>query len=160
MKREKKNVYRFRFFGAGKFLMIIIFLFLGWSARSQEAGLTVISNQNGSPGELKLSELRSVFMAEKQRWSTGTKITLALMKTNTPVGKNTSRKIYDMSGDELNKFWLALVFQGKAQAPNFFNSSAELESFVAKNPGAIGIIDQVASTGELKTILIGGKKSL
>ena len=82
-------------------------------------------------------------MGEQQRWRNGTKITIALMKTNTSAGKTTSKKIYGMSGDELNRFWLALVFQGKAAAPNFFNSAAELENFVAQNPGAIGILDQV-----------------
>ena len=99
-------------------------------------------------------------MGEQQRWRGGTKITIALMKTNTPAGKITSQKIYGMSSDELNKFWLALVFQGKAQAPNFFNSATDLANFVAQNPGAIGILDQVEANDEVKTVLIEGKKSL
>jgi len=99
-------------------------------------------------------------MGEQQRWRNGTKITIALMKANTAAGKNTSKLIYGMSSDELNKFWLALVFQGKAQAPNFFNSADDLENFVAQNPGAIGIIDQVDANNDIKTILVDGKKSL
>ena len=99
-------------------------------------------------------------MGEQQRWRSGTKITIALMKTNTPAGKNTSQKIYGMTGDELNKFWLALVFQGKAQAPNFFNSAADLENFVAQNPGAIGIVDQLGANDEVKTIIVEGKRTL
>ena len=78
------------------------------------------------------------------------------MKTNTPAGTATSRKIYSMSGDELNKFWLALVFQGKAQAPSFFNSKNELETFVVQNPGAIGVVTQ-ATEAEAKVIPIDGK---
>ena len=82
------------------------------------------------------------------------------MKANTAAGKNTSKKIYGMSSDELNKFWLALVFQGKAQAPSFFNSAADLENFVAQNPGAIGILDQVDPNDDIKTVMVEGKKSL
>jgi len=82
------------------------------------------------------------------------------MKTNTSAGKSTSKILYGMSGDELNKFWLALVFQGKAPAPNFFNSAAELENFVAQNPGAIGILDQVGANDDIKTILVEGRRSL
>ena len=52
------------------------------------------------------------------------------------------------------------MFQGKAAAPNFFNSAAELENFVAQNPGAIGILDQVADNNEIITIEVEGKKSL
>lgn len=125
-----------------------------------QSSLTVISNPKGTPETLKFSELKSIFMGEQQRWRNGTKITLALMKTNTDVGKITSSKVYGMSGDELNKFWLALVFQGKASAPIFFNSESELENFVARNPGAIGITDQLAANNELRTILVEGRKIL
>jgi hypothetical protein len=64
-----------------------------------------------------------------------------------------------MTGDELNKFWLALVFQGKAAAPNFFNSESELQTFIAQNPGAIGIIDKPLADAEVKSIIIDGKKT-
>ena len=49
-------------------------------------------------------------------------------------------------------------FQGKAAAPNFFNSASELENFVAQNPGAIGIVDQVAANDDVKTIQVEGKR--
>lgn len=108
---------------------------------------------------MNLSELKSVFKGEKQRWHDGTKISIALMKTNNPVGQIICKKIYDMSGDELNKFWLALVFQGKASAPNFFNSVDELEDFVAQNPGAIGIVNEPAHSADVKILFINGKKT-
>ena len=113
MKRNNLNTNNF--YTALKCMVFIILVCFGSIAKAQEQGLTVISNQDGSPAQLKFTELRSIFMGEKQRWHSGTKITIALMRTNTSVGKNTSQKIYDMSGDELNKFWLALVFQGKAR---------------------------------------------
>lgn len=142
------------------FVMMATLFFLN-AARSQSTNLLVISNQNGSPAMMKFSELKSIFLGEKQRWPNGTKIMIALMKTNNPIGKITSDKLYDMSGDELNKYWLALVFQGKASAPNFFNSVSDLENFVAQNPGAIGIIDQSATPPpDVKTILVDGKKSI
>lgn len=141
-------------------IFILFLLFCGLKVTSQVSSLTVIGNQKGSPSFLKFSELKSIFMGEQQRWRSGTKITIALMKTNTPAGKNTSAKIYGMSGDELNKFWLALVFQGKAGAPNFFTSASDLENFVAQNPGAIGILDEAAVNDEIKTIIVEGKKSL
>jgi ABC-type phosphate transport system substrate-binding protein len=153
-----KRIKRYNIFHFTKFLFVALFLCSGFNAKSQNSSLTVISNQKGAPSTLNFSELRSIFMGEQQRWSGGTKITLALMKTNTPAGKNTSETIYGMTSDELNKFWLALVFQGKATAPNFFSSAGELENFVAQSPGAIGIVDQVAANAEVKTIQVEGKK--
>ena len=108
---------------------------------------------------MQFSELKSILMGEKQRWKNGDRILIALMKTNTPTGKATSEKIYDMTGDELNKFWLALVFQGKAQAPKFFASANELEDFVAQNPGAIGIVDKPLADNDVRNININGRKT-
>jgi hypothetical protein len=126
-------------------------------SRAQEP-LTVIGNSKGAPSEIKMGQLQSILKGEKQRWADGTKVVIALMKTNTPVGSATSKKILNMSGDQLNKYWLGLVFQGKADAPSFFNSISELENFVAQTPGAIGVAGQNASSG--KVILVDGKKTL
>lgn len=145
------NIQKY-FFGA------ILFLFLSPRLAAQET-LTVIGNGKGSPSELKLIQLQSILKGEKLRWNDGTKVVIALMKTNTPVGSITSKKVFNMSGDQLNKYWLALVFQGKADAPSFFNSVNELETFVAQTPGAIGIIGQPPTIAS-KTIIVDGKKSI
>ncbi len=138
----------------------MILLFASLTAQAQTENLTIISNDKGAPAALKMSELKSILMGEKQRWHNGNKITIALMKTSTPAGNYTCKKIYDMSGDELKKFWLALVFQGKADPPEFFNSVSEIENFVAENPGAIGVIDQPPAAADTHIVLIDGKKTL
>ncbi|RZJ26505.1 MAG: hypothetical protein EOO48_12860 [Flavobacterium sp.] len=125
----------------------------------QQSSLTAIGNVSGAPAEMKQSELKAVLMGETQRWKNGKRVVIALMKTSTPLGKTTSSKIYDMSGDELNKYWLALVFQGKAQAPVFFTSVSELQNFVAQNPGAIGIIDKPTASADVRALIIDGKPS-
>lgn len=136
----------------------VFFLFFSLTSSGQEM-LTVIGNAKGAPSELKMMQLLSILKGEKQRWSDGTKVTIALMKTNTPVGSITSKKVFNMSGDQLNKYWLALVFQGKADAPTFFSSLNELENFVVQTPGAIGIVGPSPTIAQ-KTILVDGKKFL
>src|SRR4051794_27824287 len=142
-----------------KYLMIILLLLVAHLAQSQNAQLTVISNQKGAPAELKLEELRSIFMGEKQRWRNGTKVIIALMKPNTEIGRAISNKLYNMSSDEVNKFWLALVFQGKADSPVSFDSPEALENFVATNPGAIGIVEQSEVPADAQVTLVDGKKA-
>jgi hypothetical protein len=140
-----------------RLLQLIIFLFLFSMVKAQDLPLTVISNAKGAPSEIKLGTLKSIFKGERQRWPDGTKVVIALMKTNTPAGNSTSKKIYNMSGDELNKYWLALVFQGKVNAPTFFNSVSDLENFVAHTPGAIGI---TTSTTGIRAIVVEGRTTL
>ena len=134
-------------------------LFMSMASKSQQSNLVAIANSSDAPNDLALPELKSILMGEKQRWKNGDRILIALMKTNTPIGKTTSSKIYDMTGDEVNKFWLALVFQGKAQAPKFFSSTEELKDFVSQNRGAIGVLDKPVSDPEIKFITIDGKQS-
>jgi len=127
--------------------------------QAQDAGLLVIGNNESVPSELKRSQLNSVLRGEQQRWKDGSKVVVALMDPDTPVGRNTCIRVYNMSGDELQKYFLFLVFQGKARAPNFFDSTSELEAFVAKTPGAIGVLNQTTDS-IVKTVLIDGNKLL
>ena len=149
---------------------IICILFIGFFAvmisgftpsfrPDQNSGIKVIANEKGAPGTMSMKELQAVFKGEKQRWGDGTKISIAFMKTNTTVGGETALKLLDMSGDQLNKFWLALVFQGKAKAPNFFSTAGDLENYVSQTPGAIGVVDGQFSS-KAKTVAVDGKKSI
>jgi hypothetical protein len=128
-------------------------------AYAQDSELTIIGNYESVPDELKENLLRSVFLGEKQRWDDGASVKIALMKTTTPIGAATCKKVYNMTGNELNKYFLALVFQGKVKAPTFFSSVSELESYVAETPGAIGVI-QGPIEGQIKVVTIDGKKQL
>jgi F0F1-type ATP synthase beta subunit len=158
---KMKQLFNYRISICSNYLRLPLIAFLlsmSIQVKAQEKSLVAISHQSGAPAAMKMSELRSVLMGEKQRWKNGSRVIIALMKTSTSIGKTTSERIYDMTGDELNKFWLALVFQGKAQAPNFFNSVTELENFVAQNPGAIGVLNKSANDSDIKDILIDGQK--
>lgn len=109
--------------------------------KDDDVQLTAIANDKGAPANLTFKELKAILQGEKQRWPDGTRISIAFMKTTTPAGSNTAKKVLNMTGDQFNKMWLALVFQGKAKAPTFFNTGAELDAYVNATPGAIGIVE-------------------
>lgn len=142
-----------------KTIYSIAFILVTSAVNAQTATLTIIGNKNGVPSAITSSELKSIFKGEKQRWSNGTKISIALLKTSTSGGKSICKKVYNLSSDEVNKYWLALVFQGKAEAPLFFNSASDLEAYVAQNPGTIGIIDRSTESADLKIVSLNGQKS-
>jgi hypothetical protein len=142
-----------------KLLVITLLFFTSLIAHGQTGGLTVISNPSGGTSELKQSELKSILMGERQRWRNDKKIVIAMMKTTTNAGMDICARIYDMTPDELKKYWLGLVFQGKAEAPSFFNSASEVQAFVAETPGAIGVIDSPSAHSGTMIVLIDGKKS-
>ncbi|MEO8568833.1 MAG: hypothetical protein ABI419_06850 [Ginsengibacter sp.] len=137
--------------------MVASLLVVSITGKCQAETLIVICNQNGAPAAMKLTELKSVMKGEKQRWNGGEKVSIALMKTSTAIGKNTAELIYNMSGDALLKYWLGQTYQGSAHAPKFFNTTSELQNYVAQNSGAIGVIDQPLGNNEIRIISIDGK---
>jgi ABC-type phosphate transport system substrate-binding protein len=141
------------------FIIIASIISLSSATSADEPNIMVIANEKGAPSTLTMKELKSIFQGEKQRWNDGTKISIAFMKSSTPVGSATSNKVLKMSGDQLNKFWLALVFQGKAKAPFFYGSASEVESYVSQNAGAIGVVEAGYQVKGVKVISIDGKKS-
>jgi hypothetical protein len=128
---------------------------------AQTMQLNVIGNAQSVPGEMNIDQLRTVLKGERLRWDDGVSVKIALMKTNTTIGSYTCERIYNMSTNELNKYFLAQVFQGKVKAPTFFTSKNELEEYVARTPGAIGVSQNTAELeGEIRLVVIDGKKQL
>jgi hypothetical protein len=139
---------------------LVTFWFIcGCSINAQDAGLIVIGNSEDVPSEMDMRQLISVLRGEQQRWKDGGKVVLALMEPETSIGRNVCTRVYNMSGNELQKYFLLLVFQGKARPPNYFETAAELEEFVAKTPGAIGVINQ-KTNNDVKVVLVDGNTNL
>lgn len=142
---------------------LVLFLVIGFSEPpiidAQETELTVIGNSNSVPAEMDINQLKSVLKGERLRWDDGSKVQVALMKTTTPIGLSTCNKIFNMTGNQLNKYFLAMVFQGKINRPNLFDSEQELEDFVANTPGAIGVLQKANNVG-LITISVNGQTQL
>jgi ABC-type phosphate transport system substrate-binding protein len=132
---------------------------VSFSVPAEQGGkLSVVINPNGPPEQLSATDLKKIFKGEVQRWKNGTKVVVVMMKTSTPTGNETAGRLFNMSGNDLNKYWLSLVFAGKAHAPYFISSESELLQFVSQNPGAIGIIDtKDAHNG--KIALVDGNES-
>lgn len=140
-------------------LLTNLFTLQGITAQAQYIELAVIANAKGAPDNLKMAEVQTVLKGGRLRWADGSKVVIALMKTNTPIGTITCKRLYKMSANDLNKMFLALVFQGKGDAPIFFDTITDLQGFVKETPGAIGIVDASASYSD-KVVSINGKKSI
>jgi len=141
-----------------KKIFFSLLLLVSVSAFSQ-SGLTVIANNSGAPAGLGMGDLQNVFMGKQPKWSNGDNVLIAMMKLTTDAGKATCDKLYHMSADQVTKYWLALSMKGTMEAPVFFNSAGELQSFVSANQGAIGIISDGGPGANSKTVLIDGKKT-
>ena len=139
-------------------IAFVILSALNFSAVTPEGNFAVLANPQAGVTNMKYSEFISIMKGEKSYWKNGNKVSIALLKTSTKAGEAIAKSVYGMTGDELNKYWLSLVFQGKAAAPFFFDTESDLKSFVARTNGAIGIITAESVDDNDKCVLIDGKK--
>ncbi len=135
------------------FLSLLAGMFL------QAQNLSVIGNPNGTPATMSQARLSSIFKGEIKAWENGTKIFLAMMKSNTALGGLTCTKVFQMNCDGVTKYWLGKAIESNSSAPAFFNTVGELQAFVAGKPGAIGIIDLTAPAAGVRLVTIDGKNS-
>lgn len=121
--------------------------------------LSVVAHPEHAPAELTGKVMKAIFMGEKQRWDDGTKIVVALMKPSTAIGKRIADVVYKMSPDELNRYWVGLVFQGKGSAPKYFDDETALIEYLGKTPGAVGLVNSGTAVGSAKRIPVDGKNA-
>jgi hypothetical protein len=121
---------------------LIFFLMLTQNLVSGQSfdGLHLIGNNTGLSAASK-KQVRGVFRGNQSLWKSGEKVILVMPSAKADFANQFSESVLQMSYPALQKFWLALVFQGRADAPVFFNSSNEILDYVAKNPGAIAVVN-------------------
>lgn len=123
----------------------------------QAKDVAIVVNKENLITELSLSDLRKIFKAERQFWD-GEKIHILMREENSWEKGIILKKIYQMSNEELNKFWLGKVFRDEISSfPVIIGSLTMLKKLVANMAGAISFCDSQALDDKVKVIRIEGK---
>lgn len=122
--------------------LISLFLYLFLSnpllAQSEEK-LIVIGNKTGLT-ELTLKDARDIFKGKMAFWKNQEEVIIVLPSPKSDDASGVAREIFQTSVTGMQKHWLALVFQGRANPPVFVQSTLEAINYVNKNPGAIAAL--------------------
>jgi hypothetical protein len=116
--------------------MVSLWMFshVGWSQNvvyfGQDLGMTSMTN----------AKVQRVFTGKETLWKNGKTVVICLPGTKSAKAQEVYTKVYGKSVKEVQKFWLSLVFQGRAKSPIFFDSDQEMVDYVKRTPGAIGVI--------------------
>ena len=89
---------------------------------------------------LNRKQMNGIFRVNQSIWKTNEQVIVVMPSSKAEFADQFAKSVLQMSHSALQKYWLALVFQGRANAPVFLNSSAEIIDYVKKNPGAIAIV--------------------
>ena len=130
-----------------KLMVLLIFCGFLKPQSTQSQDFQVVGNQTGVSA-LTQSQLVSVFKPKNNRWDNNKAVIIVLPGTNSPINEKVAQQIYSNSFVAVQKYWLSLVFQGRFNAPYFFNTDEETLNFIRKTPGAIGFVSTSAAVPE------------
>jgi len=128
-------------------ILLLFFCFVSFGQTTVK-DIAVIQNKTGFING-RLKDVQDVFLGKYTRWPVTKELTtIVLPSSKCASAITTASVIYKTSVKEMQKYWLSLVFQGRANPPVFLDSDAEIIAYVLKTPGAIGVI----SAESIKTV--------
>jgi ABC-type phosphate transport system substrate-binding protein len=134
-----------------KVLLVWLLCFLSWnnvSGQSEEPPSIQIIGNNTGYDAMDKTTLNNAFRGRISSWITGYPVIVVLPSQKNPSSALVAQQIYGTTIKGMQKFWLSLVFQGRANPPIFLDTDEEIIRFVAKNPGAIGVVNSTSAVSD------------
>lgn len=140
------------------YALIFAFLLLLVDAGSSMGGeVAIIVNKENPLESVSMQDLAQIFKSEKKDWPNGGEIHLVFLPADYPEKEVVLKTIYKMDANELKKFWLAKIYQGRAVTfPKTFASSEAIKKFVSLELNSVGFIDAAAVDDSIKVLKVEG----
>ena len=124
---------------------------------SRGADIAVVVHPDTPVTDLSLSEVRKVFLGERQYWNS--KLPVVLM-IRAPVARERDvvlKVIYQMSEAQFKQYWVAKIFRAESASPPKIVYSNDMQyELVSALPGAIAFIDARNVRPGLKVLRVDG----
>jgi len=119
--------------------------------------IAFIVNKSNTTDAMTLAELRNIFLAERNRWPNGRKITITMLEAGNPEREVVLRTICRMREADFNRNFLRVKFTGETtEEPRLLASPTNMVRFVFNAPGAIGYVRASSVDGSVKVLRIDG----
>jgi ABC-type phosphate transport system substrate-binding protein len=139
-------------------LMVALTPTIAHGQASKGSDIAVVVNPETPVSEMSLTDVRKVFLGERQYWNSKMPVVLLV---RAPVAKERDvvlRIIYQMSESQFKQFWVAKIFRSEAvSAPKIVYSSDMTSQLVSAVPGAIAFMDAKTVGPGLKLVKIDGR---
>jgi ABC-type phosphate transport system substrate-binding protein len=124
-------------------LCLLVFLPLGHVSAQADAfpGFDVVGSELGVTA-LSPTQVRDIFRGERALWSTGTAVTVVLPSARSSYVDSFAQGVLWMRREMMQRYWIGLVFQGRATPPVNLPTAAEVIAYVERTPGAIAMVPQ------------------
>ena len=131
-----------------------VFLAACLSALAVARPIVFVVSESSPVQKLSLEEVRQLYLAERQRTSTGQEVTLTIRPAGSPEKDALLTQVLAIDEGTFKRIWISKVYQGDAVAPPLpLTSNESVRRFVARSPMAIGILSADADRTRLRVVL-------
>jgi phosphate transport system substrate-binding protein len=120
--------------------------------------LAIIVNKSNPNDNLKFSELREYFLAERSNWSSGGgKVRVIMREPGELEREAVLRLIYDMDEKDFNSYFLGKKFRGEVlEEPRLRSSTPDMIKTISNVQGAIGYVRADEVDASVKVLRVDG----
>jgi len=128
------------------------------TAQTTKGGdIAVVVNSDTPVSDLSLSEVRKVFLGERQYWNSKLPVTLLIRAPEARERDVVLKVIYQMSEAQFKQYWVAKIFRAEAASPPKIVYSNDMQyELVTAIPGAIAFVDARAVRPGVKVLRVEG----
>jgi len=147
---------------AAVLLGLLVPLGLGWVRGSAEepptqVPLAVIAHAGVPEDDVSLSELRKIFLGDRQFWKGEMRVVLLVPPARSGERATLLDKVYEKTESQYRHYWISKVFRTESQtAPKVVKAESAGE-LVRQIPGAIAVIDAARAPAGVKVLRVDGK---
>lgn len=124
------------------------------SAQGVDRSLRIVVNKENKESTLSTDDLTRIFLGKKTLWESGTRIVPVMPEEESAAGGTFLKGTLEKSVSQFRTYWKRLLFSGGGTVPKVFRNSSQILDFVARQPGAIGVVDASAVDDRVKVLEI------
>ncbi len=140
-----------------KFLFLLLLAPSGTAseegAQSKKVAFKIVVNLENEVTELSRGELARIYLGRKTLWGSQTVVPVMLQEKD-PTTQVFVEKILNRTVRQYRAYWKRRLFSGGGTTPKTFYSSTQILEFVAKTPGAIGLVDSSSGGKSVRVVAL------
>ncbi len=138
-----------------KRLFAVLFVMAVWAGFAPaHAALAIIVHPSTNMSGITADQAADIYLGKSGVFPNGQRVTPVDQVSSSPARQKFYKTVVKKDGSTLKVYWSKLLFTGKGQPPREIGDDAEMKSWVASNPDAIGYVDGKFVDSTVKVLLI------
>jgi hypothetical protein len=143
---------------ATRVVMCVLLILAAARLQAAEGDVAIVVRKDLPVDNLSLSEVRKLFMGDRQFWNSNMRVTLLIRAPEARERNVVLKKIYQMSEAQFRQYWVSKIFRADAATgPKFVYSNEMAAELINVIPGAVAFADPAKIPATLKVIKVDGR---